>query len=96
MKCCKILAALLCLTAALPAAAQHTLTFRGDTVTWIRIEEDNSYREWDSHERVFPPEAWVEYYPIFNEQMLLKRNAGYNYKDFQQLLIQAYFSYLTN
>ena len=75
----KTLFILLCLTAWLPTEAQHPLTFRGDTVHWIKIAEDNSYMDWDPNpdrrEMVYPPEAWIEYLPLWNKQQLLKRNS---------------------
>ena len=75
----KTLFILLCLTAWLPATAQNIITFRGDTVRWIKIAEDNSYMDWDPNpdrrETVFPPEAWIEYLPLWNKQQLLKRNS---------------------
>ena len=70
---------MLCLIAWLPTTAQHMLTFRGDTVQWIRIKEDNRYMDWnpnpDRREMVYPPEAWIEYMPLWNKQHLLKRNS---------------------
>lgn len=79
MKYCKTFAALLLLSAWLPAVAQNVITFRGDTVRWIKIAEDNSYMDWDPNpdrrEMVYPPEAWIEYFPLWNKQQLLKRNS---------------------
>lgn len=81
MKTLKILAALSCFVLAFPAVAQHTITFHGDTVIGVRIEEDNSYCDRSGPytfypEMVYPPEAWIEYMAWNGKlQILLKRNA---------------------
>lgn len=75
----KTLASLIIAVTWLPVTAQHTIRFHGDTVFSIKIAESNSYLEWktmgDFHETVYPPEAWIEYSPTWNEQKLLKRNS---------------------
>ena len=71
-----VFATLLFLSAGLPAVAQQTITFRGDTVMWIKIEEDNSYLDWNDREMVYPPSAWIEFFPMWdNIQILLARKA---------------------
>lgn len=76
MKYCKTFAALLLLSAWLPAAAQNVITFRGDTVNWVRIEEDNSYLDWTDHEMIYLPSAWIEFFPKWHDrQVLLARKA---------------------
>ncbi len=72
----KTLFILLCLTAWLPATAQNIITFRGDTVRWIKIAEDNSYLDWNDHEMVYLPSAWIEFFPTWDDrQVLLARKA---------------------
>ena len=76
MKYCKTFAALLFLAAWLPAAAQNVVTFRGDTVNWVRIAEDNSYLDWTDREMIYMPSAWIEFFPTWrNRQVLLARKA---------------------
>jgi hypothetical protein len=56
---------------------QHILTYRGDTVRFITISEDNSYCDrLDNHEMVYLPSAWITYdYVYRNEQRLLERKS---------------------
>lgn len=76
MKIYKKLLALLCIVAWVPALAQHTLTFRGDTVRSVRIAEDNNYFDQRIREMVFLPAAWVEYSPFwYNRRILRERKA---------------------
>ncbi len=43
---------------------------------WIKIEEDNSYLDWNDREMVYPPSAWIEFFPMWdNRQILLARKA---------------------
>lgn len=69
------ISALLGLMVASATVAQDSIVFRGEKVTWVSISEDNSYRDWDSREYVYPPNAFVEYRPYNMTRMLLKRKA---------------------
>lgn len=67
-------------TLATKAVAQHTITFCGDTVTSVRISENNGYLECkpyiEDREMVFPPEAWIDYMTWKDgRQILLERKA---------------------
>lgn len=78
MRIYRLLAILVYIVTSLSAAAQHTITLRGDTVTSVTIKEDNSYcdRSKRPPEMVYPPSAWVGYMAWDGKhQILLERNA---------------------
>ena len=79
MRIYRLLAILVYIVTSLSAAAQHTITLRGDTVTSVTIKEDNSYcdRSKRPPEMVYPPSAWVGYMAWDGKhQILLERNAS--------------------
>ena len=78
MRIYRLLAILVYIVTSLSAAAQHTITLRGDKVTSVTIKEDNSYcdRSKRPPEMVYPPSAWVGYMAWDGKhQILLERNA---------------------
>lgn len=78
MRIYRLLAILVYIVTSLSAAAQHTITLRGDTVTSVTIKEDNSYcdRSKRPPEMVYPPSTWVGYMAWDGKhQILLERNA---------------------
>lgn len=78
MRIYRLLAILVYIVTSLSAAAQHTITLRGDKVTSVTIKEDNSYcdRSKRPPEMVYPPSAWVRYMAWDGKhQILLERNA---------------------
>lgn len=78
MRIYRLLAILVYIVTSLSAAAQHTITLRGDTVTSVTIKENNSYcdRSKRPPEMVYPPSAWVGYMAWDGKhQILLERNA---------------------